>query len=330
VTTIVLKRTIVPLLLAAACSGETLDAGSDTPHGLLPVDERNQIILSNDGCGNWQGLYAMLFSNAGGPALLAITVNATSYAPDLDANLAAWRALVTAARASGLRGVPDPTGSVGPPLVRPADGNIDATVPNGSEGARLIIERSSRVSLPNRPVVVVAGGQLTDVADAYLLDPTVTDRVVVVAALGTLSTRGGVMGNPNGELDPWADTIVADKFRYVQISAFYDPTTDVPSSRLADLPSNPLGDLIAAQQPAIQNTPIEADQVSVIALGLPKFTVAVEQVAPDPTGAFSSASGPSLVPADTNAHGWLVTSVDATLANARLWDLLQDPKTYGH
>jgi hypothetical protein len=32
---------------------------------------------------------------------------------------------------------------------------------------------------------------------------------------------------------------------------------------------------------------------------------------------------------DTNGHDWLVTSVDATLANARLWEMLEDPKTYG-
>jgi hypothetical protein len=66
-----------------------LDAGSDTPHDLLPVDERNQIIISNDGCGSWQGLLAILFSNAGGPALAGIIVNASNYAPDLDANIVA-------------------------------------------------------------------------------------------------------------------------------------------------------------------------------------------------------------------------------------------------
>ena len=40
------------------------------------------------------------------------------------------------------------------------------------------------MSLPWRPLVVVTGSRLTDVADAYLMDPTVADRVVVVSALG--------------------------------------------------------------------------------------------------------------------------------------------------
>jgi hypothetical protein len=325
-----LQRALVPLLLAAACGGQALDAGSDSPRGLLPVDARNQVILSNDGCGNWQGLYAVLFSNAGGPPLCGITVNASSYATDLNANLVAWQSLVSAARASGLRDIPDPVVSASSPLARPSDGNIDTTVPNRSDGAQAIVALSARFSLPYRPVVVVVGGRLTDVADAYLIDPTVTERVVVVAALGALSTggAGAVMGSPNGELDPWADAIVAQKFRYIQVSAFYDPTTDIPTSRLGDLPQNPLGDLVASLQPSVTATLSQADQVSILAVGLPAFVTAVAEVAQDPTVAFSSTTGPSLVP-HPDGSNWLVTSIDSASANARLWEMLQDPKTFG-
>ena len=76
------------------------------------------------------------------------------------------------------------TESGGDPLVRPADGKIESTTPNMSAGAKLILEMSARLSLPWRPLVVVTGSRLTDVADAYLMDPTVADRVVVVSALG--------------------------------------------------------------------------------------------------------------------------------------------------
>ena len=37
------------VLAAGSCAG-TLDAGSDMPHGLLPVDERNPVIIYNDSC----------------------------------------------------------------------------------------------------------------------------------------------------------------------------------------------------------------------------------------------------------------------------------------
>ena len=91
---------------------------------------------------------------------------------------------------------------------------------------------------------------------------------------------------------------------------------------------NPLGDLIAAQQPSITDMSIRADQVSIIAVGLPAFVVAVEKVAQDPSVGISSTSGASLV-TDANGPLWLVTSIDSALATTRLWQMLQDPKTYG-
>ena len=177
--------------------------------------------------------------------------------------MAGWRELVSAARDSGLRNIPDPIASVGPPLVRPASGEIDATSPNRSEGARFIVDASKRLGLPYRPLVVVTGGALTDVADAYLLDPTVAERVFVVSSLGVLSASGAQMGNPNGNEDPWADTIVASRLRYVQVSAFYNQLNDVPASSVSRLPANPLGARIAAKQPNLWEWPPASDQVAV-------------------------------------------------------------------
>ncbi len=145
---------------------------------------------------------------------------------------------------------------------------MDDTTPNRSEGARLIVDTSTRLSLPYRPLVVVTGGRLTDVADAYLVDPTVTERVVVVSSLGKTSASGGAMAAPNGEMDPWADAIVTARFRFVQVSAYYDQLTDVPAARLSELPSNPFGSWIAAKQPKIWNLDEAADQVSIAAVGV--------------------------------------------------------------
>ena len=232
---------------ALGCS-ETRNVGTSVPHGLLPVDERNPILLANDGAyDNWQGEYAVLLANGGGPNLAGIIVNTSPPWPDLDTNIAGWRGLVTAARTSGLRNIPDPIASTGPPLSRPASGQIQDTTANRSEGAHLILEESATLSLPYRPLVVVTGGRLTDVADAYLMDPTVAERVVVVSSLGTTTDTGGAMGTPNGEMDPWADAIVTASFPFVQVSAFYDQTTDVPTARLAELPANPFGDWIAGE-----------------------------------------------------------------------------------
>ena len=318
------------VVLAGAAGGctQTLDAGSNRPHGRLPVDERNPIVLVNDGAGdNWQGEYAVLLANGGGPPLAGIVVIATPPWPILDANVAGWRDLVAAARESGLRNIPDPIASVGPPLVRPASGQIDATAPNRSEGARFIVDASRRLSLPYRPLVVVTGSALTDVADAYLLDPTVAERVVVVSSLGILGGSGAQMGNPNGNDDPWAATIVATRLRYVQVSAFYSQLDDVSAESVSRLPANRLGARIAAKQPNLWEWPPASDQVAVLAVGIPSFATEVQRVIAGPPVVAGATAGPDLA-IDANGPGWLVTGCDGSVPATRLWELLMDPKTY--
>jgi hypothetical protein len=314
-------------LLGTSCT-DTRDLGSSVPHGRLPVDERNPIVLANDGAhDNWQGEYAVLLANAGGPKLAGIIVNSSPPWSEIDVNIAGWRGLVTAARASGLRDIPDPIASIGAPLARPANGEIDATTPNRSEGARLIVETSRRLSLPYRPLVVVTGGRLTDVADAYLMDPTVTDRTVVVSSLGTTTASGGAMAAPNGEMDPWADAIVTARFRFVQVSAFYDQRTDVPASRLPELPANPFGQWIAAKQPQIWDLPEAADQVGLVAVGVPSFAVEVKRVSPAALVGPGANAGPELV-ADPNGPAWLVTQSASAGVTDRFWQILLAPTTF--
>lgn len=315
--------------LGAAGCGKTLDAGHDVPHGLLPVDERNPVILENDGWSdNWSGEYAALLANHGGPPLAGIIVDGTSYWPNANSNLNGWNRLVQAARASGLQNIPDATVSMGAPLSRPTNGQIDSTVPNHSAGAQLILEVSRRLSLPWRPVVVLADAPLTNVADAYLIDHTVVDRVVVVAALGSYAAPNGIMGGPNGDLDLWANWIVAQRFRYVQVSAYYDQTTDVATADLGSLPANPLGAWIAGKQPDVFKIITASDQVSVLAVGLPAFAVGVTRAVPDISGGFDTMRGLPLVPA-TDGNVWLVTQIAAPLAASHLWQWLLDPSTYG-
>jgi hypothetical protein len=320
------------LLLATVIAGctETYDAGASRPHGPLPVDERNPVLLFNDSqYDNWEGEYAVLLASSGGLSLDGIVVNTSPNATNIDDNLAGWRNLIAAARNSGMRGLPDPIKSTGAPLVRPASGDIDVTVGNGSAGAQLIVSESSRKSLPYRPLAVVTAGRLTDVADAYLLDPTVVDRVVVVSTLGTLTATGAAMGVPNGEMDPWADTIVTSRFRFVAVSAHYDQTADVPASRLSELPDNAFGTWLASRQSQIWNDQLAADQVAVAAVALStSFVVAVERVSPGGPIAAGATAGPTLTD-DPNGPLWLVRQIAASVAIARFWEILLDPKTYG-
>jgi hypothetical protein len=317
------------LVLALAFVGggctNTLDAGYNR-EGLLPVDHRNPMIVVNDGAyDNWFGEYAVLLANGGGSPLAGIVVDESSDWPDIQTNVAGYRDLVAAARSSGLTNLPDPIASIGAPLVMPASGNIDDTQPNRSEGALLIVNTSKSLGLPYRPLVVATGGALTDVADAYLMDPTVTERVVVVSSLGSTTTTGGTMGLPNGNLDPWADVIVTSRFRYVQVNGWYDQLTDVTSSNLSQLPSNALGTWIAAKQPNLWQWSPASDQASVLAVGLSTYATTVEHASITTSVDAGATAGPSLT-ADPNGPDWIVTGCDGAPASALFWKVLLGTK----
>jgi hypothetical protein len=315
-------------VLFAACT-DNLDAGFNRPRGPLPVDQANPVILyQDDWSGDWLGEYAVLLANSGGPPLAGIVINASKIWGDLDINVSGWNDLVNAARSSGLKNIPGVTPSAGAPLVVPADGQIDSTVSNNSAGAQLIRDLSTQLSQPGLPVVVVSATSLTDLADAYLIDHSVVDRVVVVAALGGYSAPNASMNAPNGDMDPWADWIVAQRFRYIQVSAYYDQTGDVTTADLASLPQNALGDRIATKQPNIIPVLQACDQVALLAMGLPGFTVSAQQMSPDTSGGFDPTQGPPLVP-DPNGNDWVVTQITAPLAQSRLWQMLLDPQIFG-
>jgi hypothetical protein len=320
--------TALVLVLAATGCGGTLDAGRNESHGPLPVDERNPVILENDGWSdNWFGEYAILLANTGGPPLAGIIASSSEYWPDANYNANGWRNLVEAARSSGLDNIPAVTTNMVAPLVRPASGVIDETTANNSMGAQLIVRVSRELYRPGRPVVALACAPLTTVADAYLLDKSVVDRVVVVALQGSYTAPSGAMagyGNmngPNGNLDPWAGWIVAQRFRYVQISAYYDQRGDVADADVPNLPDNALGDWMAAKRADLFTVPTASDQVAALSLGLPTFATEVQRVTPDVSGGFDGMQGPPLRPsADGNA--WIVTKIAAPLAQSQLWKML--------
>ena len=313
----------VGLALTTGACRETLDAGHSHPHGPLPVDERNPVILYNDAeRDNWFGEYAVLFANNGRLPLAGLIVTASSYWPDLTSNTAEWKDLLDTAQSSGLKNLPSITASAAALLKRPADGVIETTTRNESAGANLILNLSRQMNEPARPLVVMAGTRLTDIADAYLIDNSVVNRVVVVASLGGYSAPTATMDGPNGELDPWADWIVAHRFRYyVQVSAFYQQTSDVAASDVASLPTTPFGDRMRGKQQGILPSPQASDQVAVLSVALPDFAAEVKRFSPDPSATFDSTAGPPLSP-DPAGNVWGVTKVQGPLARGRLWEML--------
>lgn len=312
----------VPALTLLAACGGTLDAGSnEPPDAQLPVSAENPFVVCNDGpFDNWQGELMVLLA-ATGVDFTGLIVNQSGAWPDLDRNLSGWETMIQAAAASGIDDLPAPTRSASPNLVMPASGEISDTQPNRSEGAELIVREAFAATNP--PLVVVAGGRLTDVADAYLIEPAIADRVVVVASLGELSERGANMGIPNGDMDPWATAIVVDRLRYVQVSAYYDQLADVPSDRVSELPQNPLGEWIAEKRGRIFDIPLASDQVAVLTAAIPGFAVRVDRSRYDAPPVASSGETPTLT-IDDSGSVWLVRQVDGELARRTFWKLLSE------
>lgn len=314
-------------LAMAACGRGSLDAGADD-HSLLPVDSRNPVVLFNDGgFDNWQGELALLLASKGTLALEGIVVNTSPNYPKIEENIAGWRRMTAAAR-EVLQHVPDPIDSGAAALVRPSDGNIDSTAlppANRSNGALFIVDASKKLSRPWRPLVVLTGGKLTDVAAAYLIDRTVAERIVVLSSVGTATKDGAQMGRPNGEMDTWADIIVAQRLRYIQVSVLYDQTLDVPALFAAQLPPNPFTRWVQDKQPQILNDPRASDQVAVAVLGLPSFVSSVSTVVQQG----SDSSNLPLLSFDSGGPDWLVYQVDGPILTLRLLEMLTDKRTYG-
>jgi hypothetical protein len=199
---------------------------------------------------------------------------------------------------------------------------VEDTVPNRSEGARLILDAAARYGTPVHPLVIATGGAVTDAADAYLMDPTLAERAVVVSSLGNIEAEGVRSGGPNGNIDVWATIIVSSRLRFVQVNGYYDQLQDVPEARVADLPQNPFGAWMAEKRPEILDLSYACDQVSVLAAALPWFATDVTRMRAEPGD-----DVPLLLP-DPAGQIWHVAQGDSERARSEFWSALQDPATF--
>ena len=139
------------------------------------------------------------------------------------------------ARESGLKNIPDPTLGSDRVLERPGSGRIDDTVPHPTAGSRLIVAEARKAS-PGKPLVIVAGGPLTTVANALLTNPEIAPNLVVFNL--TVSSYGY-----NGK-DAWSPYIVARKTRLIEwaTGTFWDKNSVFSPEHFKDLPANPFCD----------------------------------------------------------------------------------------
>jgi inosine-uridine nucleoside N-ribohydrolase len=123
-------------------------------------------------------------------------------------------------------------------LARPPSHRIEDTAPLDLPASRFIVEHA-REAHAERPLIIVTGGQLTTVANAYLLDPSIADKVVVSGVFGVRQQ------DYNAGLDSWAWKIVLSRFRVLAIpigppshrGTVYQKPPRVPKNRIqSELP----------------------------------------------------------------------------------------------
>jgi hypothetical protein len=135
------------------------------------------------------------------------------------------------ARDSGLKNIPDLTRGSDRALERPESGRIEDTMPHPTAGSRLIVAQAQRAT-PQKPLLVIAGGPQTTVANALLTNPEIAPNMIVF----NLTVNGGYNGK-----DGWSAYIVAKKTRSVDWGGgdFWDRDSVFQAADFDLLPENP-------------------------------------------------------------------------------------------
>jgi len=138
---------------------------------------------------------------------------------------------ITLARDSGLQNIPDPVRGSDAVLVRPESGRIEDTAAHPTPGSQIIVTEAKKAS-PEKPLLVIAGGPQTTVANALLSNPEIAPNLVVF----NLTVTGGYNGK-----DGWSAHIVAKRTRSVDWGGgdFWDRDSVFKAENFDVLPDNP-------------------------------------------------------------------------------------------
>ncbi|WP_422928529.1 nucleoside hydrolase [Singulisphaera sp. PoT] len=298
---------------------ETVVRPKGSPH-ILPYDRTNPVMYDNDFANDYADWYLMVLAGAGEIEYKGISTS-SSVAPfnntlprdDFIEKCVAERTrIVQLARHDGIRNVPEPVAGPLGYLAEPKSGKIEDTRPLDSAGSRAVVAEAKKASA-DKPLVLVMGGPLTVVADAYLLDPTIAESVVVAWTGGRYES----MDDYNGWCDPWAAYIAIRKLRLVQFPI--DPVLYPRMSRdwiRGNLPENESREHLLGLRLDVGNgADGDGDGMPAVSVARPDYVEAVRRVSF--AGWKSSGEGhrvPTLK-VDPNGRAIQVTRTNAVVAS---------------
>ena len=140
------------------------------------------------------------------------------------------------AQLAGMTKIPPPVAGAKSVLAYPKLRMTENILVMPSPGSDLIVAEA-RKATPEKPLVVVVGGPLTTVAQAYLTDPSIASRMVVI----------GVYSFSLQSVDSLANYVVAKNCRFVQWGRTYLWGGQNDTTRLAEISSSRMGEKIRAE-----------------------------------------------------------------------------------
>lgn len=176
-------RKVITLLAICICS---LTAMAQETQTQVMVDfgsmmkKRAPVLITNDLSGDVDGIFALVHQ------LLCTSSDVKGIVGTHLGNERAWtsngqntsvvdQAVARANEVMELLNITDPI-----PVVKGAEKGLESTTtPIASEGAKLIIQEAHKAT-PEKPLYVTVGASLTDIASAWLMDPTISKNIVVI------------------------------------------------------------------------------------------------------------------------------------------------------
>ena len=296
---------------------------------VLPYDNTNPVLYDNDWTNDYVDWYLMALASVGDINYVGISTSSSippynkhMTAEHLEKSVGWRRKIVRLGRESGFRNVPDPVAGTKGNLKKPVSGSIADTQPLDSPGSRQIIEQAHKTS-PNKPLVICVGGPLTVVADAYLLDNSIAEKLFVAF----LGQRHEGMSGFNGWSDGWAAYIVLEKLRLIQFIGQRKMVAHIPKKRLFELPDSPARDFMIASTPDVAAPEGDADGPPAISLMRPDYIKRVTRVS---FGGWKERKGHEmpLFKNDPNGRATLVSEVDQNVATEEWFRAMKNPKAW--
>jgi len=176
----------------------------------LPLYKDCPVIYDNDDHRDvYTDEYLLALSSLGEIDLKGIITTYSAY--EYEQFVKGREEMMALAKTCGLKRLPKLFKGTNKKLTQPKDQKIVETKKLDIDGSRFIVEIAKKCSA-SKPLVIISGGQLTSIANAYLLDKSISEKIVVMGIFGANELTY------NAGLDSWAWTIILAKFRVVSIS----------------------------------------------------------------------------------------------------------------